>query len=678
MGALAAVRSTDTRRRERDLSLRIALAATTVLAALVVATPARAVDLPGGRVTLGFSDRIVDTRDGTGVPAGLATTVPLPVNVVLTLTVMAESLTGRGFVLPCGATPYNPKPGELPPPSPPVTPAVVFFRAREIVSNTVITGPSPSCLITTTPVDITVDHRGDITAAPGTGSQYEPLAERVVINSNGSLSGEVTVTLGSSQPPIDATAAVVRVTVDAASTSGGFVTFHKCGQAFPPHSDVVASTTTTADTLVYAPLTSPGAGNFCFYSQSPVTVTLAIFGYLRASGPDPTRLPPQRVHNYRTDYDGLIAGNPVRVLDTREIGAGGLGRKAGADEVIVVDLTSRVSYQARAAVLNVTVTEPEAVGYVTVYPCDRSRPTASNLNYIAGQTVPNLVNVRVPSDGRVCIYTKAKAHLVADLSGNYSFARGPGAMPVAPGRLLDTRETIGGKLAADSVLTLQVAGRTAVPAAGVDSVTMNVTVTDPTAAGYLTVYPCDRERPTASNLNYEVGQTVPNAVTAVLSATGTVCIYTKSPTHVVADLSVWYGGNETIGYRPLDPDRLLDTREAIGVPAAGKADAGSVLTLAVTGRGGVPSTGVSAVVLNVTVTEPEGPGYVTAYPCDTAQPTASNVNYVAGQTVPNLVTVKVSAQGTVCLFSQRKTHLVADVAGFLSPDLTFDWVPDVQ
>lgn len=72
-------------------------------------------------------------------------------------------------------------------------------------------------------------------------------------------------------------------------------------------------------------------------------------------------------------------------------------------------------------------------------------------------------------------------------------------------------------------------------------------------------------------------------------------------------------------------------------------------------------------VLNVTVTEPEGPGFVSAYPCDAAPPTASSLNYVAGQTVPNLVTVKVSAQGTVCLFSQRRTHLVADVAGFLSP-----------
>ena len=115
------------------------------------------------------------------------------------------------------------------------------------------------------------------------------------------------------------------------------------------------------------------------------------------------------------------------------------------------------------------------------------RPTASNLNYVAGQTVPNLVSVRLPANDHVCIYTKAKAHLVADLSGFYGFGRGSGAVPVAPYRLLDTRETIAGKIGVESVLTLPVTGRGGVPATGVDSVTMNVTVTDPAAPGFLTV-----------------------------------------------------------------------------------------------------------------------------------------------------------------------------------------------
>jgi hypothetical protein len=109
----------------------------------------------------------------------------------------------------------------------------------------------------------------------------------------------------------------------------------------------------TTDTIIYAPLSAPGAGTFCFYAQAPVYITITVSGYLRASGPDPTRLPPQRLWNYRPDFDGLIAFNPTRVLDTREtsVANGGLGRKASADEVVIVDLTPHISVQARAAVL---------------------------------------------------------------------------------------------------------------------------------------------------------------------------------------------------------------------------------------------------------------------------------------------------------------------------------------
>ena len=86
----------------------------------------------------------------------------------------------------------------------------------------------------------------------------------------------------------------------------------------------------------------------------------------------------------------------------------------------------------------------------------------------------------------------------------------------------------------------------------------------------------------------------------------------------------------------------------------------------VTGLGGVPAAGVSAVVLNVTVTSPRAKGYVTAYAGGTARPDASNVNFVAGRTVPNLVVVPVGADGTVSLdnVSAGSTQLLADVFGY--------------
>lgn len=76
-----------------------------------------------------------------------------------------------------------------------------------------------------------------------------------------------------------------------------------------------------------------------------------------------------------------------------------------------------VASDADAVVMNVTVTEPEAEGFVTVWPCDQSIPTVSNLNYSPGETNPNLVTVKLAADGTVCLYTLARAHLLADVAG---------------------------------------------------------------------------------------------------------------------------------------------------------------------------------------------------------------------------------------------------------------------
>lgn len=70
------------------------------------------------------------------------------------------------------------------------------------------------------------------------------------------------------------------------------------------------------------------------------------------------------------------------------------------------------------------------------------------------------------------------------------------------------------------------------------------------------------------------------------------------------------------GYHPLPPARILDTRTgADGVPIA-PLGPNSTLTVQVVGRGGVPSTGVSAVVMSVTVTNTSAPSYLTVYPAE--------------------------------------------------------------
>ena len=248
--------------------------------------------------------------------------------------------------------------------------------------------------------------------------------------------------------------------------------------------------------------------------------------------------------------------------------------------------------------------------------------------------------------------------------------------PLTPGRLMDSREgqsTVDGLFAgigvraASSITELQVGGRGGVPMDAA-AVVLNVTVTGAQGSGFITVFPCGEALPTASNLNFVAGDTVPNAVVVKLGAGGRVCLFAaESATHLIADTNGYFPAGS--GFAPLTPGRLMDSREGqstvdglfagIGVRAAS-----SITELQVGGRGGVPMD-AAAVVLNVTVTGAQGSGFITVFPCGEALPTASNLNFVAGDTVPNAVVVKLGAGGRVCLFAaESATHLIADTNGY--------------
>jgi len=130
------------------------------------------------------------------------------------------------------------------------------------------------------------------------------------------------------------------------------------------------------------------------------------------------------------------------------------------------------------------------------------------------------------------------------------------------------------------------------------------------------------------------------------------------------------------------PARVLDTRKGTGAPVARVAAKGT-LHVSVRGVGGVPASGVSAVVLNVTVVAAGGSGVLTVFPDGAARPTASNLNFVTGQTVPNLVVVPLGSNGKVALYngSTGSTDLVADVAGYYlnpEPTATVDFGPSMS
>ncbi|MER5635940.1 hypothetical protein ABT095_03160 [Kitasatospora sp. NPDC002227] len=236
--------------------------------------------------------------------------------------------------------------------------------------------------------------------------------------------------------------------------------------------------------------------------------------------------------------------------------------------------------------------------------------------------------------------------------------------PVTPVRALDTRHAIGAPKAPvgpGGEVTLQVAGANGIPATGVTAVVLNVTATNPTTGGYVTVYPHGRPRPTASNLNFTAGQTVPNLVTVPV-VDGKINLYNfAGTTDLIGDISGYYTSDGTGSrYTPAGPTRIMDNRTT-PVGQGGQVD------LQITGKNGVPATGVTSVVLNVTTVGPTTGGYVTVYPHGQERPTASNLNFGPGQTVANLVSVPVGADGKVSLYNfAGKTGLVADLAGYYS------------
>ena len=196
----------------------------------------------------------------------------------------------------------------------------------------------------------------------------------------------------------------------------------------------------------------------------------------------------------------------------------------------------------------------------------------------------------------------------------------------------------------------------AVPSGGGVPV-LNVTAVAPSGAGHVTVFPCDREVPTASNVNYRAGETVANLVMVRPDASGNVCVYSHAEVDLVVDLA-----GRASSYAAVDnPVRLVDTRVGVGGPV-GRVSAGGVFSVAVPSGGGVP-------VLNVTAVAPSGAGHVTVFPCDREVPTASNVNYRAGETVANLVMVRPDASGNVCVYSHAEVDLVVDHTGTWTSDV---------
>ena len=357
---------------------------------------------PTGRLTLVAPVRLVDTRSGRGPAAGSSTVLPAG---LLTVTVVTHGAAGSADVVACG----NGADGE----------PTFHWSASDVTLvrtvNAVDAGPG-WCLVTATAIDLIVDRVAQVDAAPIDGGlQYRPLAEPdlTFLDWVSSVTGwTTTVARPASVPNGDAGATLL---VEAVGSGAGSVQVFGCTHT--PTTSELGFAEGYSSNVVNVALAS--SESLCVRVYGSAIVSLSVLGTLTASGPDPTRLPPTVTSRMQTTPPpGFLPVAPLRVLDTRA------SSKLVPGDRLVLDMARFIDVGTTAVTMNVTVTATEDAGFLTVWPCDQDRPDASNLNFVARQDVPNLVNVPLAYDGTVCFASSASTHVIADLAGTYAMDEG--------------------------------------------------------------------------------------------------------------------------------------------------------------------------------------------------------------------------------------------------------------
>ena len=342
--------------------------------------------------------------------------------------------------------------------------------------------------------------------------------------------------------------------------------------------------------------------------------------------------------------DPFLSITPTRVLDTRDGLGYRLGEWNGTSPLIggtTVEIPVRsfagLPADAKVAAVNLTVTDAVGPGFLTVYPCGTTRPTASNMNFQPGDSRAGLAFAPISSTGAMCVYSHQTTELIVDVIG-YTPVAGT-YQALSPVRVVDTRETA--PVAANTTL------RITPPASSADDLAISVTSVNAASNGFLTAYSCAAGRPETSTVNYQPGETSANLT---MVDNGDICVFSNQLSDVVVDLH-----GEFTAPVDLTKVRLLDTRTT-STPTAG-----STITFD-------PSTspelaGAELAAVNVTSTGSTADGFLTVWNCESARPTTSNLNFQTGESIANLALVDVSSP--VCVYFHKTSDLILDLTAIM-------------
>ncbi len=383
-----------------------------------------------------------------------------------------------------------------------------------------------------------------------------------------------------------------------------------------------------------------------------------------------------RVSELQTAGSTFVELPPVRRLDSRfNIGTTGPFTSSVPKSV---DIAGRLGIPNAAVALTgkLPIVGPQHAGYAALTPLPNAFPATSTINFPLGDNRANNITSPLSNAGGVSLTYKAGAgmqtHFILDVTG-YFLNNNNGATynVLTPVRVLDSRFGIGlsNKFAANNPRTFQVTGGS-IPA-GAIAVTGNLTVTNQTRAGFVSLTPAPTADPTTSTINFPIGDTRANGLTVPLSGDGKLSAVYKASggtTDLILDVTGYYL-DDLSGARfvAVTPGRRMDTR-FLAPPEGltGAFSANVARTLIVEPYQGVPAN-ATAITGNLTVVGQTRAGYVSMTQTATNDPATSTLNFPLGDTRANGVTGPLSGPGSVGLVymtSGGLTHLILDITGY--------------
>lgn len=365
--------------------------------------------------------------------------------------------------------------------------------------------------------------------------------------------------------PAGATAALVNIT-GANSNDNGYFTAESCSGT-PPEMRAWSNGNIRVGRAVAATAIVPidSQGRFCLYNSTGMHSMVDVQGFFAPSGSAPNG----------ALYTPIT---PTRTVDTRQTPfctpdgvCTAVGPVAAGTEVSSV---ATAPVDAIATIANLTVIQPNAVGYLTADDCTALQPgpqSHSNINFVTGDIVANLTlspSASIPAGEEFCAYSQTTLHQLVDVQGFFApWAQGGlGFTASTPARVVDTRQCWTDALTVvQHCSELNASGQIIHMKAptGAKAVVINVTTVDASNNGaFASAGPCSAlsaAMPEFSNVNTVVGSGVANAAIVPVDPDGTYCVYVSDPMHVLVDLMGTFG-DSGLRFMSITPKRVHDSR----------------------------------------------------------------------------------------------------------------------